>query len=161
MAHLLPVLCVLGPSEGRSLLLGQAVSLLCVSGPFHVLLPLACDQEAPCVPSGVTEPRGFRGPGCTARASFLLGLPFLPLGPCVGYLVAFWTVCTQQAATSPSLISRKPFGFGPGRGPERPQLSASYRKNPPEESPVPHGAGSSMKIYKSVTSCPGLCWAGS
>lgn len=48
---LVPVVCVLGPSGSRTPC-SQAVSLSCVSQPF--LLPLAGDQEASGVPSGVT-----------------------------------------------------------------------------------------------------------
>lgn len=118
-----------------------------------VLLPLASDQEASCIPAGAGA-LGF--PKFRAAWNlFSLVVPFLPLGPHVGYLMALWTVCIRHTVTSlhPELpIEQRPLGLAPGRGPKRPQLSGSYWKNPlcPVEQEVP-------SKFKSVISCHGLC----
>lgn len=50
MLSLVYVGCALGPNGNRGLLLAGTVRLICVSGPFHMLLPFTSDQEAPCIP---------------------------------------------------------------------------------------------------------------
>ena len=57
------------------------------------MCPIRCDRA-----------QGFPRTGAHGTRFFSRRGPSPALGPHVGYLVAFWTVCTQQAATSPSLV---------------------------------------------------------
>lgn len=59
--------------------------------------------------------------------------PFPTSWSSCGLLDGLWTVCIQQAVTSPHSelpISQTPLGLAPGSGPKRSQLSGSYWKNP-------------------------------
>ena len=90
MWSLLPVVCDLGPSGSWS--------LLCMSGPFHRLLSLACDQGAMRVPSGGQSPGLSKAWGGRVHSSFLLGVPFLPLSSPV---VTWWPFGLFAAVASP------------------------------------------------------------
>lgn len=112
---------------------------------FPVPLPLT-GQEASRVPSpdspGVAKvPAAWRP---------LLSGPFLPLGPHVGYLMAFWPVCIQQAPPQAAHMMEAPWACPWQRSTEARSVPGGSWKNPlcPAEQEVP-----------SASSCPGLCWA--